>query len=184
MESDEALYLKYTGSGDENALKELLDRHRVGLTYFLYGYIHNMDDAEELMLDAFAVTVSKTAHFKSDKTFKTWLYTIGRNLAISRVRKQHISEVAVDEVPEDVFSVEPEYFKGEKYKALYLALEKLKPDYRQVLFLTYFEDRSIDAVASIMKKTNKQIYNLIFQGKKALKGKLMEMGTDYNEFES
>ena len=52
--SDEALYARYLKQGDNDALRCLLERHREGLTLFLFGFVRNAQDAEELMLDAFA----------------------------------------------------------------------------------------------------------------------------------
>ena len=69
--------------------------------------------------------------------------------------------------------------KSERDKLLYEALEKLPPDYREALFLTFFENMSNDEVASIMKKTKKQVYNLIERGKKELKNKLSDTGYDF-----
>ena len=52
METDERVYQRWL-DGDEDALRILLERFRESLTCFIMGYVHSMDDAEELMLDTF-----------------------------------------------------------------------------------------------------------------------------------
>ncbi len=59
---------------------------------------------------------------------------------------------------------------------MYRALEELQPDYKQVLYLIYFEEMTIDEAGMIMKKSKKQTYNLVHRGKQALKEKLKNMG--------
>ena len=48
-ETDELVYSRFLTEGNEQDLKILLLRHRESLTLFLNGYVHNMNDAEELM---------------------------------------------------------------------------------------------------------------------------------------
>ena len=51
-ETDEILYRRFLREEQEEDLRILLERHREGLTLFLFGFVRNMEDAEELMLDA------------------------------------------------------------------------------------------------------------------------------------
>jgi hypothetical protein len=54
-------------------------------------------------------------------------------------------------------------------RTLRLCLDKLHPDYREALYLTYFEGLSQDEAAAVMGKSEKQIKNLVFRGKQALR---------------
>ena len=57
-------------------------------------------------------------------------------------------------------------------------MEKLNPDYRQILHLIYFEDMSPEEAGRVMKKNRKQIYNLIQRSREALRQKLIEEGME------
>ncbi len=50
-EKDEVLYNRFLANRHEADFRVLLERDRESLTLFLYGYVHNMEDAEEVMLD-------------------------------------------------------------------------------------------------------------------------------------
>ena len=76
-------------------------------------------------------------------------------------------------------SLEQAYITEESKRALHRALEKLTPDYRQVLWLVYFEDFSNREVAVIMKKNSRQIKNLLYRAKKSLKAELDKDGFIY-----
>ena len=98
-ESDETLYRMYLSEGNDLlscssvlAKRELLLRHREGLTLFLFGYVRNMDDAEDLMLDAFATAASRNSGWQGLSSFRTWLFGIGRHLAMRELRRRRSPE--------------------------------------------------------------------------------------------
>lgn len=189
-EADGQLYIRYLKNGDEEALRTLFLKHKEGLTFFLYGMVHDAEDAEELMMDTFAILASKTARYsvRKDAEFKTWLYAIARNQARAflRRRREIPSEIWEDAAPmgdgkgEGSQSDGPEQamLRDERNAQLWKAMRSLHPDYAQVLYLSYFEGMTPSEIGRIMKKSEKQIYNLSARAKTALKGKLE--GTKYS----
>ena len=155
-ESDEKLYNRFMEKGDSDDLRALLERYNESLTLFIYGFVKSMEDAEELMLDAFAAAASDTARFRGNSSFKTWLFAIGRNLALKHLHKRRLETVPMYEAMADN-SGEPgmEIFRSEEKEKLYKALGEIHPDYRETLYLMYFEDMSVDEIASVMKKSRK-----------------------------
>ena len=154
-ETDEEIYRRYLAQGSENDLRALLLRHREGLTLFSAGIVGNLDDAEEVMLDAFAVVASGTSYLRKRRFFP-----------------EPIPDQADESLPSSDFGI----LREERNRTLYEALGRLAPEYRQVLFLTFFEEMDTEEVARIMRKTPKQVYNLTYRGKQALKETLERMG--------
>ncbi|MBP5461840.1 MAG: sigma-70 region 4 domain-containing protein, partial [Lachnospiraceae bacterium] len=62
------------------------------------------------------------------------------------------------------------------------SLRKLAPDYRAVLWLVYFENFSGKEAASILKKNDRQMKNLLYRAKQSLKSELEKEGFTYEEF--
>ena len=120
--SDEELYRRYLSAKDNNALRTLLERHREELVFFIYRMLKNMEDAEDIMLDAYAVAASGTTKFSGKSSFKTWLFAIGRNLALKHIRKRHFLFIPLNEDVEAVGSDEGrpdlEMLKTEKNQLL------------------------------------------------------------------
>ncbi len=174
--SDENLYNAYCEHQDENALKTLLERHREALTGFLYGYVRNWEDAEELMLDAFAVIAAGRSRFLGKSSFKTWLFSIGKKQALMRIRKEKAT-LPLEEDPAGT-SDDPELvlLENERTRTLYRAMDGLPADYRQVLVLLYFEEMKQEEIAVVMQKSRKQIYNLTDRARRALKQALEASG--------
>ena len=184
-ESDEVIYARFLKDNSNEDLKELLSRHREGLTFFLYGFLHNMEDAEDIMLDSFAVAASGTSRFSGKSSFKTWLFSIGRNRAMKHLRKNRFKIQPIDEAKEIAHpsdTPEDAMIADERKRHLYSAMKELNPDYRHVLFLLYFEQMSTEEAAVVLKKSTKQIYNLSSRGRSALKQQLESMGFEYEKY--
>jgi len=178
-ERDEMVYARYLRDGREDDLRTLLERYRESLTLFARGIVRNLEDAEEVMLDTFAVAASGTARFDGRSSFRTWIFAIARKQAISRLRRRRFRlEPLEDRADETVPSSDFDMLREERNLALYEALAQLPDDYQQVLFLLYFEEMSDEDVARVMRKTPKQVYNLAHRSKKALRDALVRIGLD------
>lgn len=141
-----------------------------------------MYEAEELALVAFAeLAVDKK--FEARALLKTYLFGIGRRLALRRVKNRGYTH----HIPiEDVISIlcgddgEPETHlqNSERRERLRAAIETLKPEYREILHLLYFENMTYLEAGITMKKSKTQITNLAHRAKASLKKKLVGEGTD------
>ena len=59
---------------------------------------------------------------------------------------------------------------------LALIVGEMNPDYREVLYLTYFEGMSYAQAAEVTGKTVKQITNMVYRGKESLRRLLEREG--------
>ena len=77
--SDDQLYQKYL-AGDPSAGDELMLRYGNAVTAYLDGFLHNAEDAEDLMLDCFAAILVNKPRI-SEGHFRAYLFKIARNKA-------------------------------------------------------------------------------------------------------
>lgn len=171
--------------GDENGVVDIIRDYKDGLMLYLNGFVQNIHVAEDLTEDTFVKIVVNKPRFSGKSTFKTWLYAIGRNVTLDYIRRcKKVETVSTDDVAHilsDEADVEKKYIQNEQKRLVYNALKKLNPEYRQVLYLMYFEDFKIAQIASVMKKNNKQIENLVYRAKLSLKTELDKEGFVYEE---
>ena len=64
----------------------------------------------------------------------------------------------------------------ERNQILHLCMGELHPDYREALYLTYFEGMSYAQAAEVTGKTVKQITNMVYRGKESLRRLLEREG--------
>ena len=171
--------------GDDDGIACLIKDFKDGLLFYLYGICGNITTAEELMEDTFVKLAVKRPRFKGDSSFKTWLYTIGRNVAIDYLRREdRMKTVSPDECAEltdDGEGLLASYIKEERRIIVHRTMGKLCADYRQVLWLVYFEDMTNAEAAVVMKKNSRQIENLLYRAKRSLKSELEKEGFVYEE---
>lgn len=171
--------------GDDEGIVEIIKDYKDGLTLYLNGYVNNIFIAEELMEETFFKIVVKKPKFNGNHSFKTWLYTIGRNVTIDFLRhNDKISDKPIDDFENYLYeeeSFEKAYLREERKITLHKALRKLKVEYRQVLYLLYFEGFNNTEVATTMKKSKHQIENLVYRARLSLKSELDKEGFVYEE---
>ena len=100
MTCDETLYRQYL-SGDDEGLEALMKKYGDPLTLYIDGYLHDVHEAEELMLDVFAYLFTKKPKIR-DGGFKAYLYKAARNMALRHKsrRKPLFSLDALTDEPE------------------------------------------------------------------------------------
>ncbi len=174
MGKGEELYRLYQ-DGDESGFDGLIELYRENLIFFLMRYLPSVEDAEDAAEDAFVSLLLHPYRESRGSSLKTYLFTLGRNRALNLLKKQKRQDAFRDSsllpLTEDL-ALEERLCRDEKRRALLQALDSLSPEYREALYLLYFEDLSPAETARVMKKSKKQIENLSYRGKKALREKL------------
>ena len=101
MDNGASSYRRFCNEGDDSGLVEIIVNYRDGLILYLNSFVGNIHIAEELAEDTFVLLGTKKPKDKGTSSFKTWLYTIGRNIAINHLRRRsRFSLVSVDDCSE------------------------------------------------------------------------------------
>lgn len=164
--------------GDQGAFEEIVKTYRRPITYFILGYIRNEEAAEDIAAEVFAQLLIKKRAFGFRSSLKTYLFAIAKNKSADWLRKQKKQvplpqEIEIPDSPEDIV------FRDEKNRMLRRTLNCLREDYRQVLILLFFEEMTYEEAAKVLKKNKKQIDNLAYRAKQALKKELEKEGIEH-----
>ncbi len=182
MENGASSYRRFL-DGDDTGIAEIVGEYKDGLILYLNQYVNNLCVAEELTEDTFFRLLVKKPRFSGRSSFKSWLYAIGRNVAVDHIRhNSRLSSTPLEDMENylsDEQNLEQSYIKEESKITLHKALSRLAPDYRQVLWLVYFEDFSNKEVAIALKKSDRQVKNLLYRAKKSLRSELEKEGFTY-----
>lgn len=167
--------------GDDNGIVEIIREYKDGLLLYLNTFTFDIHTAEDLVEDTFFRLVVKKPKFAGKSSFKTWLYSIGRNVAMDSLRKKRRKALPIEaygNIPSDE-DIEFACITQDNNRVLHKALRKLNSEYQQILQLRYFEDFNNTEASLIMKKSKKQIENLVYRAKGALKEELEKEGFEY-----
>lgn len=184
MSSNEALWRRYL-EGDEGGLAELIERHGNSLTFYINAYLRDVNDAEDLMIEAFAYLTVKKPRIR-EGCFKAYLYKAARNLALRFAAKNRrilcFGFEDLEREPESRALVEEVVSTRERDRTLHLCMEQLNPGYREALYLVYFENMRHAEAAAVMGKSEKQVADLVHRGKSSLRKRLEREGITNAEY--
>jgi RNA polymerase sigma-70 factor (ECF subfamily) len=85
-DSDEDLMLRYR-RGEVHAFEVLLARHRKPVYNFILRSVLEPAQAEDLLQETFLRVIKGSETYEQQARFKTWLYTIARNLCVDASRR-------------------------------------------------------------------------------------------------
>ena len=172
------LYHRYC-RGDSQAYDDLMRRHDEKLLWYLYGILHNYQDAEDMVIEAFAWIMYKKPKI-ADGCFKAYLFQVGRRYAIRhKTRSRRADEFCLEGLtvePTSEILIENEIIDAEKKQILHECLSRIDQTTAEALYLIYFEGLSYAEAAGVMKVNTKKIDNLVARGKQKLREELKKEG--------
>lgn len=149
-----------TQSDNEQAYADLMKRYKKPVYHMILKMVRNVDDAEDLTIEAFAKAFKNLHKFKKDFTFSTWLFRIATNNSIDFIRKKKLETFSLntsfkddngDSVNIDVLdkNLDPqeEAIKTQKVELVRMFVTKLPPKYQRLVKLRYFNELSYEEIA-------------------------------------
>ena len=146
-------------AGSQLAFTVLLNQFWGDVYRFLVAKCRNEYEAEDLTIKTFSRAFDKLELYDSEYSFKNWLLTIANNLYIDFMRSQQklMEELDVEKgrilkIPDDSTSVEDRLIQEQQLAQLLEYLKKLKPHYREIIHLRYFQEMSIKEISEEIKE--------------------------------
>lgn len=178
MDTCASSYRRYL-QGDEGAFDEIVKELFDSLVFFIDRYVSDTAAAEDIAIDAFTELVVHKHRYNFKVTLKTYLFMIGRSRALNYLKhRKRLAETELEEADyaDDRQTLEEQFVRTQQSRLLHKALAQLPEDMRTAVHLVYFEGMSYEEAAKVMKKTRKQIDNLLYRAKTALRTKLGKEG--------
>jgi len=160
--TDEELLVEYRCTGIRETFEELVHRYERELYSYLYHYLGNATNAEDVFQKTFLAVLKGCDKFDADREFRPWLYTIATNEAINFQRKAKqfrvISQVEDDSdahsIADNVVGNEPEPFEEpmdrEIADKVREAVEQLPKQLKQAVYMVYFQGLTYREAADVV----------------------------------
>jgi len=139
--------------GKLDALSGLFERYHVKLYNFFLRLTRDASLSEDLVQNVFERIIKYRKSYRGDASFKAWMYQIARNVRTDHYR---LNKIKIDDAVEPVSlnrgtgNHQEVMEKQEEKQELKKAIMQLKPEYREVLWLGWFEKMSYAEVGEIM----------------------------------
>lgn len=165
--TDKELYHEFL-QGNKKSFEEIIIRHKDKIIYFLVRYVKNIDIAEDLAQDVFVYILIHKENYDFNYSLKTYLFTIAKSKALNYLkREKRIIAINENDIY-DMQELEEKVFLNERKNNLKLAMQKLKPEYQNAVYLADIEELSYKEISQILNKTESGVKVLIHRARKSL----------------
>ena len=168
--------------GDEKAFDAIIKEHFDYVVFFVDWMLHDTFASEDIAIDVFAYLAFRRG-YDGRSSMRTYLLTVARSRALNYLKKQKGTQTLdfaqIEEDESDRAALEETVLRDERKKAINEAIAALPPEMQSAVRLVYFEDLTYAQAAKVMKKSVKQIDNLLYRAKNDLHALLGEEGRAY-----
>ena len=183
--SEDDLYDKEATENDrksdeeiEREAEEILDTIGNSILRLALSYLHNIEDAEDILQETMIKFVTVRPVFESESHRKAWLMRVASNLAKNRIDYNRVRDTM--ELNEEIAGeVQEDLDKGDEYKAIWDAVRSLPVHQREAIHLFYQEGYSTAEIARITGRREATVRSDL----KRARDKLREMLKEASDFE-
>ena len=157
--TDEELIARFQ-QGDVQAFDTLVRRYKDQLLNYVYRFVGNRTDAEDIVQETFLRVFKNKHYYKEIAKFSTWVYTIAGNLAKTELRRRKrrkifsvsnfVNEERDYDIPDVEKNPEREVDGTIKDDIIQKAIEKLPPKFKEVILLRDVQGFSYEEISQIL----------------------------------
>ena len=181
-------YIDGIKRGDEKVFREFVDQYQLSLLRLCIGFLHNEEDAKEIVQDVFVEIFQSIEKFRGDASLSTWLYRIAVNKSLNQIKKNRNRKLI--ERIDSVFSVHGKTLTDikdeseisdkrieriEQTKSIKKAIDLLPGNQRIAFILNKYQDLSYNDISRVMNISVSAVESLIHRAKLGLQKKLFTL---------
>ena len=182
--NDELAWVIQAQQGNDEAFTKLVEEHQTHVYNLCYRMLGEPEAAEDAAQETFLRAYQNLHRYDRNRSFATWLLSIGAHYCIDRLRRRKLSVFSIDEENEDGTSFEirdaaapdpeAESVKREARDRLYVLLKDLDETDRAAIVLRYWYDCSEIEIADSLKLTVSAVKSRLHRARRALAGMWQE----------
>lgn len=182
--SDEDLIERFQ-RGDLYAFDLIVKRYKDQLLNFVYRFVGNQEEAEDIVQETFLRVYRKRKAYKRIAKFSTWIYTIAGNLARTELRRRKrrklfsISDLGFEdkdyEISDERSTPESEVDGVIQEEIIQKEINNLSPKFRQVIILRDVQELSYEEISKIIKVPIGTVKSRVNRGRLKLQSRLKHL---------
>ncbi len=157
---DYALVCRAREQGDQRAYADLMRMYKEPIYLMLLKMTNNPTEADDLTIEAFGKAFSSLHLYTPTHAFSTWLFSIATNNCVDFIRKKRLQTIYLDDIrtsagddayeypiASEAHNPEESIIHQQRVQILREVVRQLKPRYRRLVELRYFEEMSYEEIA-------------------------------------
>ena len=161
---DYQLVCRAREEGDQRAYADLMRMYREPIYLMLLKMTNNPTDADDLTIEAFGKAFASLHLYNPTHAFSTWLFSIATNNCVDFIRKKRLQTLYLDDIrttadgesfeypiPAESNNPEESIIHEQRVQVLREVVRQLKPRYRKLVEMRYFDEMSYEEIAEELK---------------------------------
>lgn len=153
--------------GDRSAFEPLVARYQRVLYTVALRLLGNPEDARDATQNAFVRAFERLSTYDQSRKFFSWMYRIAVNECLNAIRARRLGEELDDDL-----AIAPQLFERvaarELHDRVQSALQRLTPEYREVVVLRHYGELSYEEIAVSLNLPVKTVKSRLFTARQRL----------------
>lgn len=168
--------------GDEHAFAQLVEAYQSPIYNLAYRMLGSSAEAEDATQEAFLRVWTKLDTYDPSRKLSSWMLSVASHHCIDRLRRRRGGQVSMEEImasrwlPADEPRPEDVTLSQEQREQVRTLLQYLQPQYRLVVTLRYWQDKSYTEIAAITGTTESAVKSRLHRARRAMAELLAEAG--------
>jgi RNA polymerase sigma-70 factor, ECF subfamily len=172
--------IRRVAAADRTAMHVLFSKHQVAVYRFVLQRLRDHALAEDVTSDVFLDVWRQAGRFEGRSTVLTWILAIARYKAFAARSRSRSIEFGIEMAADQASADDPDAPLQARDRSILLrkCLTRLSPAHREVLDLVYYQEQSMDSVATILGIPRNTAKTRVFYARKRLVNELKKAGLD------
>lgn len=182
--SDEELIERFQ-KGDVYAFDLIVKRYKEQLLNFVYRFVGNQEEAEDIVQETFLRVYRKRKAYKRIAKFSTWIYTIAGNLSRTELRRRKrrklfsVTDMGFEdrdyEISDEGYNPENQVDGLIQEEIIQREINNLSPKFREVIILRDVQELSYEEISKIIKVPIGTVKSRVNRGRLKLQAQLKDL---------
>ncbi len=191
---EEKAFIQKLRNRDRDAFNLLVSEYKDRFAHVCYGYLKDIDDAEDLTQEVFVEVYRTISHFKEESSLFTWMYRIAISRSLDELKKRgslkraaffekrirsEAADIEMSLTASDLPTPEEDITQKQQQKFIQDCLNELPETQRTAFVLSQQDGVSYKEIAAIMSKSLSSIESLVHRSKQNLRKSMEANYEDY-----
>jgi RNA polymerase sigma-70 factor (ECF subfamily) len=176
---EDAVLIRRVAAADRTAMQTLFSRHHVAIYRFVLQRLRDKALAEDVTGEVFLEVWRHAGQFEGRSTVVTWILAIARRkILAARINPRGVqsdSDIA-DDIADDPDAPLQARDRG---TVLRRCITRLSAEHREMIDLVYYQEQSMESVATILGIPRNTAKTRMFSARKRLADELKKSGVDW-----
>ncbi len=175
----EAVWIRQVAGGDRVAFENLFRAYQARVFHYITRLLADRAAAEELTNDVLVEVWKSAGRYRGQSRLSSWVFGIAHHKVLNEWRRTRPKTVEASEahsLADPAQSPETRALQESDRASIQAALGELSLEHREVMELTFYQQRSCEEIAEIVHCPVNTVKTRMFHARKKLRDLLSAMG--------